>query len=309
MALFFVLLAGSFVALSNLMMRKSIDAVGTNKGYLVFMMFTAFASAVLLEPVRSGRFAWNGPVVFLGALAGILICAMMYYLGKALEKGPPGFTFSLLSSSTVMPAICMALFFGASRGFPYTPWHAIGSLLVVAGIFWAGKGTSGMQDRSRWIFFCLAMFSLHVALLVLFQWRAMLQNMPHPEEIASFVTAEEIQSLWFLPSMFFTGGIIQLYLFAKTEKRQPKKAEMFYGILGGAVNGTGTFFLICAASIASPLENAIIFPMYSVATIVLSNFWGQKLYQERVNWKACQICALGLIVATVDWRGVLSALL
>ncbi len=309
MAIFFVLLAGSFVAVSNLMMRKSIDCGGTNKGYLVFMMLTAFLSAVLLEPVRSGRFAWNGSVVLLGAVAGVILSSMMYYLGKALEKGPPGFTFSLLSSSTVMPAILMSLLFGAARGFPYTPWHALGSFLVVAGIFWAGKGTAGMQDRNRWFFFCLMMFSLHVALLALFQWRAMLQNLPHPEEVAAFFTAEEIQSLWFLPSMFFTAGVIQLFIFALTEKRQPKKQEALYGIIGGAVNGTGTFFLVCAASAASPLENAVIFPMFSVSTIILSNFWGQKLYRERVNWKACQVCALGLIIGTVDWKGVLAILL
>jgi drug/metabolite transporter (DMT)-like permease len=306
MAIFFVLIAGAFVALSNLMMRKSIDSGGTTKGFLVFMMFTAFASAVLLEPVSKGNYSWNGSVALLGALAGLIIAFMLHFLGKALEKGPPGFTFSLLSSSTVMPAILMSFLFGAHYGFLYTPWHAIGSLLVVAGIFWAGRGTSGMQDRNQWILFCSAMFALHVALLVLFQWRSLLLNLPHPEEISSFITAEEIKSVWFLPFMFLTSGLIQLWMFISSERRKPKAMEAFYGILGGAVNGTGTFFLIVATSTATALENAIIFPMYSVAIIVLSNLWGQKLYQERVNWKACQVCALGLIIATVDWKGFLS---
>ena len=282
MAVFFVLLSGAFVAFSNLMMRKSIDSGGTNKGYLVFMMLTAFVSALLLEPVRSANYAWNGPVVFLGALAGVSLAFMLYFLGKALEKGPPGFTFSLLSSSTVMPAIFMALIFGADYGFPYTPWHAIGSLFVVAGIFWAGRGTSGVQARSQWIFSLAAMFVLHVALLLLFQWRSLLQNVPHPEEISSLVSAEEIQSVWFLPFMFLTSGLIQLWMFIVGEKRKPKFTEAIYGILGGAINGTGTFFLIVATSTATALENAILFPMYSVAIIVLSNWWDRETNKSPV---------------------------
>ena len=83
---------------------------------------------------------------------------------------------------------------------------------------------------------------------------------------------------------------------------------MFYGIFGGLINGTGTFLLTCAIQAASALENAILFPMYSVAIIILSNLWGQKLYQEKVNWRACQVCAGGLLIATVDWRGVAAAI-
>ncbi len=108
--------------------------------------------------------------------------------------------------------------------------------------------------------------------------------------------------------MFLTSGLIQLWMFIAGEKRKPKGKEALYGILGGVLNGTGTFFLIVATSASTALENGIIFPMYSVAIIVLSNVWGQKLYQERVNWKACQVSALGLIIATVDWKGILSVL-
>jgi hypothetical protein len=308
MAIFFVLISGAFVALSNLMMRKSIDSGGTAKGYLVFMMLTAFGSAVLLEPVSRGNYASNGAALLLGSLAGGILAFMLHFLGRALEKGPPGFTFSLLSSSSVMPAILMAFLFGSRYGFPYTSWHAIGSLFVVAGIFWAGRDLSGLQDRNRWVLFVTAMFLLHVALLSLFQWRALLLNLPHPEEISNIISAEEIKSAWFLPFMFLTSGLIQLWMFIAKEKRKPRPKEALYGILGGALNGTGTFFLIWATSTSTPFESAIIFPMYSVAIIILSNLWGQKLYQERVNWKACQVSALGLIIATVDWKGILSVL-
>ncbi len=308
MALFLVLSAGAFVALSNLFMRKSIDSGGTTKGFLFFQMLASFAIAVFLEPVRSGNFAWNMPVVFLGLIAGIILALMLIALGKALEKGPPGLTFSILSSSTVMPGILMALFFGSDLGFVYTPWHAIGSLFVLAGLFWAGKGIAGLQNLKKWLLFSGSMFVLHTALLVLLQWRALLMNVPNPEELASFFTAEQIKSAWFLPCMFFSSALVQLYVFLSTEKRAIRSQEVLYGIVGGVVNGIGTFFLICSTQSATALENAIIFPMYSVATIILSNLWGQKLYQERVNWRACQVCAIGLIIATVDWKGVSAAI-
>jgi len=308
MAIFLVLLAGAFVALSNLFMRKSIDSGGTTKGFMVFQMFISFLCTVLLEPVRGGNYSWNTPVVLLGTVAGLIVAFMLIALGKALLKGPPGITFSILSGATVMPALLMSLFFGAALGFPYTPWHALGSTLVVGGLFWAGKGIDGLQDLKGWIVFCVAMFALHVGLLTLFQWRAMLLNIPNPEEVSGFFTAEEIKCAWFLPCMFFVSGVIQLYVFLTTEKRRPKPKEMLYGIVGGVFNGTGTFFLICATQAANPLENAIIFPMFSVAIIVFSNIWGQKLYQEKVNWKACQVSIVGLIIGTVDWKGVAASM-
>lgn len=308
MAIFLVLLAGACVALSNLFMRRSIDSGGTTKGFLVFQMLASFAIAVFLEPVRSGNFSWNAPVATLGVAAGLILAFMLITLGKALEKGPPGFTFSILCSATVMPGVAMALFFGSNLGFAYTPWHALGSLLVLAGLFWAGKAAAGLLDPKGWIICSAAMFTLHVALLVLFQWRALLLNMPHPEELTSLFTAEQIKSSWFLPFMFLTSAAVQFYVFVSTEKRRLLFKEVLYGLLGGIANGVGTFFLICATQAAEALENAVIFPMYSVATIILTNLWGQKLYQERVNWRACQVCAVGLIIGTVDWKSVAAAI-
>lgn len=308
MAILFVLIAGAFVALSNLFMRKSIDNGGTTRGFLVFQMFVGCGCSVLLEPVRSGQYAWNIPSAILGVLAGALLAGLLISLGKALEKGPAGLTFSILSGATVMPAIFMSLLFGASLGFPYTFWHGFGSLLVVSGLFWAGRSVENFQNAKSWIFLVLLMFAFHTALLSLFQYRAMLLGTRYVENLTSFFTVEQIKSTWFLPLMFFASGILQLALFLSKEKRKFKSQEMIFGVLGGAANGIGTFFLICSTQAATPLENAIIFPMYSIATIALSNFWSQKLYCEKINWRACQVCALGLLIATIDWKGLAAAI-
>jgi drug/metabolite transporter (DMT)-like permease len=308
MAVFLMFCAGVFVSLSNLFMRKSIDRGGTTKGFLIFQMAMAFCVALLLNPIRTGDFSFNGPIGALGILAGMILAAMLFSLGRALEKGPPGLTFSILNASTVMPAVIMALLFGAARGFPYTSWHAMGSLLVLFGLFWAGKGLQGLQDRKGWLVFCFSMFALHILLLVLFQWRALLLNMPRPEEITSLFTAEQIKSQWFMPFMFLAAAIVQLGMFLGYEKRWPHGMEVVYGVLGGAANGLCTYFMIWSTEVATPLENAVIFPIFSVVTIILSNLWGQKLYQEQVNWRACQVCAFGLVVGTVDWKAVAAAM-
>lgn len=304
MGIFYVLVAACFVPLTNLFMRKSFDVGGSTKAFFVFQMAASFILAVMIHPLPKGEFSVNVPIACFGIAAGLILSVMLFSLGRAVEKGPPGLTFSILNSATVMPGLLMALVFGSSLGFVYNAWHGIGSLLVLGGLFWAGKGLEGMKEKKSWILFCAATFSMHVLLLSLYQWRAMLLNLPNPEELVSFFTQERIHSEWFVPFMFLSSGLVQLVIYLRSDMKKPKPLEIVYGLSGGVMNILCTFFLIWATESANPLENAIIFPIYSVVGIILTNAWGQKLYQERVNWRACQLCAFGLIVGTVDWKAV-----
>ena len=148
------------------------------------------------------------------------------------------------------------------------------------------------------------MFSLHVALLVLFQWRALLLNLPNPETLSRLFTAKTIQSQWFTPFMFLSACFVQTFFFLYYERRKIRFREATYGLLGGLANGTGTYFMIRSTEVAGPFENAIIFPLFSVTIIALSNLWSERLYHEKVNWRACQYCAFGLILGMVDWKTV-----
>jgi len=308
MAILLTILAGAIGALSNLFVRKSMDEGRTARGFLVFQMAGAFLFSIFLGPLRSGDYTFNLSIACFGLISGTILACMLFFLGKALEQGPPGFTFSILNAGNVMPAIVMWVLFSSTGNFNYTVWHGLGSLFVLGGLFWAGKGLTGMQDQGKWVLFSAAMFFLQVALLSLFQWRAFLLNISHIEEVVSFFTSEQVQSQWFLPFMFLGAAFLQAIIYLLTEKRRFHSKEISQGLLGGVVNSLGVFFLICSTEMASPLQNAMIFPISSVTTIVLSNFWGQKLYAEDVNWKACQFCVLGLILGTVDWKGIASAL-
>ncbi len=308
MGILFALIAGMFIPVTNLTVRRGVDIGGNAKAYFVFQMASSFLFALLLGPLRHGDFSIPFPTAILGIIAGFILSIMLFSLGRAVEKGPPGFTFAILNSATVMPGLLMALIFGAALGFVYNIGHALGSLLVLMGLFWGAKGVQGMKEMKQWLFFSAAMFIFHVFLLSLYQWRAMLANLSHPEEVVSFFTLEQVKNEWFTPFMFLASGIVQSLLYLRSEKRKPKIGEIYYGVAGGISNLFCTLFIIWAAEAASPLENAVIFPIYSVVGIILTNLWGQKLYGEQVNWRACQLCVFGLIIGTVDWKAVAAAI-
>lgn len=308
MGILLALIAGGFIPLTNLTVRKSVDVGGSTKGYFVFQMLSSFLFALLLGPIRNQDFSIPLSVALLGAAAGLILSIMLFSLGRAVEKGPPGLTFAIMNSATVMPGLVMALIFGAALGFVYNMWHALGSILVLMGLFWGARGVQGMKEMKPWLLFSTVVFVFHVLLLALFQGRAMLMNLPHPEQLASFFTAEQIKSEWFTPCMFFASGIVQLSIYLRAGRRMPQGGEVLYGVLGGLSNLLCTFFIIWATERASPVENAVIFPIYSVMGIILTNLWGQRFYQEQVNWRACQLCLFGLVVGTVDWKTVAAAI-
>lgn len=302
MALILVMIAGLSAAISNLFMRRSLDQGGSVGTFLLIQMSVACAAATLLGPFRVGQMEIPFSIAMLGLGAGLILGLMLFLLGQALARGPAGLTFAALNSATVMPAVLMALFFGATFGYAYKVWHALGSLVVVAGLFWAGKGETNLQRK--WITVTLLMFACHIALLVILQWRALLLNLPHPEEVVSFFTSEAIQSQWFMPFYYAGAALFQLAQYLRTERRLPALAHVRGGVYGGIANMLCTFFLIWGTEAATHLENAIIYPLFSIVGIVACNAWGQWLYQEKVNWRACQLCAAGLIIGTVDWASV-----
>src|SRR5690606_34074634 len=98
----------------------------------------------LLGPIRTAEYVIPLSTAAFGAIAGLVLSVMLFALGKAVEQGPPGFTFAILNSATVMPGLIMALVFGAALGFVYNIWHAIGSVIVLGGLFWGAKGLQGV---------------------------------------------------------------------------------------------------------------------------------------------------------------------
>lgn len=297
-----MIIASFFVAASNFCMRRSIDSGGSSKAFLMIQLSLVFLVAVLLNPVRTGDFTWSNCMFYFGLAGGIVLAIMMICLGKSLESGPPGLTFAALNSSTVMPMVLMVFLFGAPFGYFYTLFNGVGSLLVVLGLFWAGWGAKSSEKKMRWTAFVIGAFVMHALFLIIMQWRALFINFPGENGLFLSFDVQDAKSQWFMPSVFFAAALVQIIVYVATQKRLPSRSETTYGILGGITNGVGTFFMIWSTEVSTPLEHAMIFPIFSVAIIILCNLWGQWLYKEKVNWLANACCVGGILIGTLDWK-------
>ncbi len=305
MAILFVFLAGLLASTSNFCMRKSIDAGGSSRAYLLVQLIFSFFLMIVLNPVRSGNYAWSTPAFVIGLFGGLIFGTMMWGLGKALETGPAGISFAFLNTASVLPAILMALFFGLSFGHHYTLPNAIGSLLVVGGLFWAGWSSEKNPNKAAWLFFALLILFVHALFLIFLQWWALLLKQPGlPSSSLLPFVIDPLKVQWFMPAVLLSGSLFQIAVYLTKERRFPKGAELTFGILGGIANGGCTFFLVLAPQVATPLENAMMFPIFAVSIIVICNGWAQLLYKEKVNWWANSFCILGLIIGTVAWSSL-----
>ncbi len=303
MALFLAFAAAILCALNNLFMRRSIDAGGSTKAFLVFVEGFSIFVAFILGPLKTGHYQWNTPIALIGLVAGVFLGIMMWALGRAMEQGPPGLTVAVLNSSVVVPAVIMVLLFGVSFGHSYQWWNGAGSTLVVLGLFWASWQTvKSYENRAFWFTFAMLAFWCHVMFLIIIQWRAMLVNPHLPVSRLLPIRIDMNTTEWFMPMIFIAATIFLLVVFLKDERRVPKFVEVSYGFFGGVCNGACTYFLILAAQRATAIENAMIFPVFAVSLIMLCNSWGRVLYKEKVHWRAMAVCLVGLFIGTVDWK-------
>lgn len=296
-----ILIAAVCATFSNYFMRRSIDVHRSTTTFLVIQLFLSCIVAIFLNPVRLNSYSWSFSMAAFGLAAGIILGFMMRSLGKALEVGPPGLTFAMVNSASVMPGLIMALIFGAQFGYYYTKAHAIGSILVVGGLFWAGWKLEHIPNKKRWLTFAILAFVLHMTGLAWMQWRALFIKFPDTTGLLLNFDMEDVKSQWFLPMLFFGAFLVQVWNAFQSKRRFPEKREIIYGFLGGIANGAATFFLMLSTEYSSSWEHAMIFPIFAVTIIILCNVWGQWFYKEKVNWWANALCVIGLFIGTMDW--------
>lgn len=298
MGILCAVLAALVVALSNLCMQRSIDAGGSSRTYLVFQLFAAFFTVSLLNPIRAGQFTLHFPTLLLGACGGLVQGTLMWGIGKALERGPPGLSFAIFYTASIVPGVLLTSLFGTSYGYSYSLYNGIGSLLVIGGLFWAGR-QKGLSPPPTWRFYVLLIFCTHALMLTFLGWWSLVlvPELPLSHLLPLHVGSD--QRHWFAPAIMLVAALMHLALYVKNPPSQRiQKREIGYGILGGITSGGCNFFLVLAPQVASSWENTMIFPVFAVTAILLCNLWAQLLYQERVNWMANALCVTGLVVGT-----------
>lgn len=297
MGIVLALIAGFFNSLTNFCVKKGINIEGTAKTFFLCQILASSFFALILGPLLKREFAIQLYPSLLGICAGVILYTMLFSLGLALEKGTPGLTFATLNSATILPGILMAYLFGIDCGFSIGIVHIVGLLFVIIGLFWGVTGIKQIREKNVWIAFASLVFLFHVFLLCLFQYRAMLVKVSG---------LKQFDSEWFTPFMFLTCSSIQFITQLYSNRKFPNFKEIIIGFIGGLTNLLCTLSLLLSAKKALPFENAIIFPVASVASILLTNFWSQKLYSEQINWKACQLLVFGIIIGTINWKLILT---
>lgn len=297
MGIALALIAGFFNSLTNFCVKRGVDIGGTAKPFFLCQILASSLFALILGPFLKGEFTIQLYPALLGICAGLILYIMLFSLGQAVEKGAPGLTFATLNSATILPGILMAYLFGADYGFSIEIAHIIGLIFVIIGLFWGVLGIKQICEKNVWLAFALMVFLFHVFLLCLFQYRAMLIKVSG---------LEQFDTEWFTPFMFLTCSSIQIITYLYSDCRFPSRKEIIVGFAGGLTNLLCTLSLLLSVEKALPVENAIIFPVASVAGILLTNLWSQKLYSEQINWKASQLLVSGIIIGTINWNLILT---
>jgi hypothetical protein len=295
--LIFAFFSGLCVAMANLCMRKSLDVGKNTHGYLLLQLSTACLLATVMNPMAHQAYEVNVSTLGFGIFAGFCLIAVMMAMGKAMNHGPAGLSVAFINASSVVPPMLLAWLFGSRLGFDYDFSEALGTILVVVGLFWASTTTLKAKNPGLWIKAISIVFVSHVLLLMTFQYRSLLLRMDTPIDGFLIPTHLEMsQSHWFLPLMFLVAFLVQLR-FCFKEARFPSWKEGLLGICGGLLNGLSVVLIDQAtrASIGTG-QIALVFPLYSVSILTLCSLWSQVLYKEQIKWIAIATAMIGIVL-------------
>lgn len=308
MASLFVLVPALLSALSNLLIRKSMDHPKANGAdpFLTLRFLAAAALAPFLSYIQFGTVSFDLHMLLLGVVGGAVLVLLQLCIEESLRRGPAAKTFVITSAACVITPIIMFYFFGQEFGHSYTVLNFVGACLVVLGLVWMAKKKHDLSSAENssinvgwvvWIVVSLIVISGYQAL---FQWRALLFRDDLPASSLIPFHCSEADGDCFMISMYFTAALCHyLYKGGNIEKLRQfsPKTYITQGIFGGVLMGLSGFVLLRITELATTdIEKIVIFPLFSVALIFFCSFWGSYFYKEKVNWSANMLCATGIAV-------------
>lgn len=296
-SLFFAIFAGCCASLSSLSFRKSTENGQSVNSFLIlyylisFLLCFVFFPELLIANI-------NYIILIIGACVGIFNSILMFVTSKALQNGPPGLTFAFLNASAVFPGVILYLLLGNQFDFSYSVLQSCGLILVILGLFYGAKNELSCQtSRSlKWLKYALISFFIQIVALTFIQARCILFTYNDLIEIFLNYRFSEIDDIWFMPGLFGTSFIIQLLLYVRNKQHFSIKG-FYWGSLGGLTNFSSTLLLLLATKFSYSYEKMIIFPCFAVVSMLLSNLWANKLYNENFNIRANTLCSTGIFLA------------
>lgn len=289
----FAILASGCSSLSSLFFRKNIQEMKSeSNGYLVLFFFISFISSILFFP-NIWHFQINFVMLSMGISVGILNSTLMLMTSKALKLGPTGMTFAFQIASAVFPGFILFFIFGSDFGYTCTIYQISGMALVLLGLFLGAK-KSIVKEMAylKWLKYAGLCFFIQILALSLIQGRCILFDCP--QFFNKPLTLND--DIWFMPGQFGISFLIQSLLFLYKNNKFEKK-EIVYGCLGGIVNFASTGLLLLSTQVALPFEKTILFPCFAVSSMVLCNWWSNKLYNEKFHLSVNILCAMGIFIS------------
>lgn len=296
MAILCILFSAMFTALGNFLIRRGLDQ---GDPFILPRFLTAGLMALGIIYFQNGTCAIDAPMALVAVVSGLFLGLLQHAIGKSLLYGPSSLTFVFVTSVCVLPPVCMFFLFGKEFGHDYTIYNLIGSLLVVAGLYWMGKTNEAtnfvnFKKWLRWI--ATAFIGLTLYYLIL-QWRALMLQETLPDSLLLPFRGVQVKGDLFIPISFFAAALTQL-IFGSSF--QVKRQLLASGIFAGIVCSISTFLLVLGTEFAAEgTENALLFPLNTILLVSLCNVWATLFYKERVNWPANALSATGIIIAAI----------
>ena len=222
--------------------------------------------------------------------------SLMKQTQKMLVAGHSNLGTTLMNSACIVPSIVLFLIFGKSFQFHFSYWQAISALCIILGFFYSlsrDKKNESSADSPSIIPAkrMLTAFCIQALFLIFLSWKSL--NFKENVPMSRLLPFQKmgVEDLWPNSIMFTVSALFQLSSSAiKIVPFTTKKEWLVYGILGGLATGFSGILLLYAIDIAkTPFENALIYPLLSIGTIIFNQIFAHIAFNERLQWKA-NIC-------------------
>lgn len=217
-----------------------------------------YATCSLCALLFSRVFRWNETTLVLGAVNGLLLVMSLYLMQLSMKLN--GIALTGLYGRL---GVCVPLLFSVFLFHEIPTWlQLIGmalSFLSIALFFYQSKIN----------------FKLGLTLLVFMIVSGLIDTM---SKIYQFYGEPSLASQYFFLS-FFMAAILS-FILMMVKKQRIAKNKILYGFLIGVPNYLSSYFLLISLN---ELPSIIVYPMYSMLTIMTISLCGYFFFKEKIN--------------------------
>ncbi len=277
----FLILAIVSSSLISVLMRFSSNRISSELSMLsANYIVCAFLGVIFADfdvfPYKANSFSVT---LFLGIITGALYLISFILLQKNTVKNGIVLSSVFMKLGLLVPMV-LSVFLGEMP----LPLQIAGFIIAIGAIILINLKNDERKKRS---------FGLGLIVLLLAGGCADAMSKVY-EHIGSIALSSQ-----YLIYTFFTAFLICTFL-AMLKKECPGKREMFYGFFIGIPNFFSSKFLLAALN---ELPAVVVYPTFSVATILIVTLTGTVVFREKLNklqWFALLLILCALVLLNIS---------